>query len=145
MNIKPESKRFLFYTLPPWLWGMGIFVGTSLPADYLPEFVLFGPDKFFHMGVFLIFSILIFRALSVRERTLTPRQTIVWTLLIAGSYAVFDELHQYFVPGRAPDLYDILADSVGIAIGTLLAVFNKKTLGLRPRGVGVDSQKTPLS
>jgi VanZ family protein len=33
---------------------------------------------------------------------------------------VLDEIHQAFVPGRSADLLDIVADSVGVTLGTLL-------------------------
>lgn len=145
MRTKLTSKRFLFYIVPPWIWGIVIFVGTSLPAEYLPEFVLFGPDKLLHVGVFLILAILIFRALSVKEKPLPARQVVVWTIIIAGSYAVFDELHQYFIPGRAPDFFDLLADAVGIITGVVLAVFNKKILGVELQELEVRSKHPPFS
>lgn len=38
-------------------------------------------------------------------------------LLIGIGYAVTDELHQRFVPGRSGRLSDVLLDSIGVAIG----------------------------
>jgi len=41
--------------------------------------------------------------------------------LAAGiAYAVSDELHQHFVPGRVGSPLDVLIDSVGVAVGVLL-------------------------
>ena len=39
-------------------------------------------------------------------------------------FAVTDEIHQYFVPGRGPAVKDVLIDAVGAAVGivTVLAV-----------------------
>jgi len=145
MSTTLASKRFLFYILPPWIWGAAIFIGTSIPAEYLPEFVLFGPDKLIHMGIFLVFAVLVFRALSIKEKPLSRWQMVGWTILIAGSYAAFDELHQYFIPGRAPDFFDILADGAGIIAGVLLAVFNIKFLGLKPPQIESRSEDPPFS
>jgi VanZ family protein len=41
--------------------------------------------------------------------------------LAAGiAYAISDELHQHFVPGRIGSPVDVLIDSVGVAVGVLL-------------------------
>lgn len=45
-----------------------------------------------------------------------PRQGLV-SLAICAVYAATDELHQYFVPGRAMLLGDIWVDSLGAAVG----------------------------
>lgn len=46
-----------------------------------------------------------------------------WVLLIsimAGIvYAVGDEMHQYFVPGRSCELRDVMIDSLGVSIGVV--------------------------
>lgn len=44
--------------------------------------------------------------------------------VVAGSfYAVSDELHQLFVPGRSCELTDMLIDSSGVVLGTLAGLF----------------------
>ena len=41
--------------------------------------------------------------------------------LAAGiAYAISDEVHQHFVPGRVGSPVDVLIDSVGVAVGVLL-------------------------
>jgi VanZ family protein len=40
---------------------------------------------------------------------------------LAVLYALSDEYHQTFVPGRSGDLWDIVADSVGVCGAMLLA------------------------
>jgi VanZ family protein len=44
-------------------------------------------------------------------------------------YAVTDELHQHFVPGRGCQLRDVLLDSAGAAVGVLLYLFGAHILG----------------
>ena len=39
---------------------------------------------------------------------------------LAFLYAVTDEVHQYFVPGRGPSAKDVLIDSIGAMIGIAL-------------------------
>ena len=44
-----------------------------------------------------------------------------WTAFALGvAYAVSDEVHQHFVPGRVGAWYDVLIDAVGVAVGILL-------------------------
>ena len=43
---------------------------------------------------------------------------IAWAL--ATAYAVTDEIHQMFVPGRSCELGDMLLDSVGVLVGVVL-------------------------
>lgn len=40
--------------------------------------------------------------------------------LLGTIYAITDEIHQYFVPGRACSTFDILIDSAGVACGMIL-------------------------
>jgi VanZ family protein len=44
-------------------------------------------------------------------------------VIIAVLYGASDEIHQYFVPGRVCDIFDLVADSIGGFIG---AFFTKK-------------------
>jgi VanZ family protein len=41
--------------------------------------------------------------------------------LVGIAYAVSDEVHQHFVPGRHGSALDVVIDTVGIAIGVYLA------------------------
>ena len=44
-------------------------------------------------------------------------KNVKYSFLICVIYAITDEIHQYFVPGRACRLYDITIDSVGSIFG----------------------------
>lgn len=46
----------------------------------------------------------------------------VISLIIGFLYAITDELHQFFVPGRGPLFSDILIDSLGVLIGIIVAI-----------------------
>lgn len=54
----------------------------------------------------------------------------VFAVLASWGYAWLDEIHQYFVPGRAFQLYDLTVDLTGIFLGTFtfwfLYLFIKK-------------------
>lgn len=42
--------------------------------------------------------------------------------LVSLTYAVSDEVHQYFVPGRAARWYDVCFDTLGIILGILTVI-----------------------
>jgi len=49
----------------------------------------------------------------------TSIKTVV-SIMIAFLYAVSDEVHQYFIPGRACQLRDVIIDFAGIIFGILI-------------------------
>lgn len=69
---------------------------------------------FAHMLEFMGLSVLIFNAVyATWETKLTPVIAFSGAVL----YAVTDELHQIFIPGRAFQISDIAVDSLGALIG----------------------------
>ena len=68
-----------------------------------------------HFLAYLMLEIIVLFAM--RRTGLRGRGCVV-TLLICIGYAITDELHQAFVPGRTPKLTDILIDSSGASLGT---------------------------
>jgi VanZ family protein len=66
-----------------------------------------------HIFLFAVLSFLLARALSRRPKA--------WLIALVATtlYAVSDELHQAFVPGRHPDPLDLVCDVAGAALGLL--------------------------
>ncbi len=79
--------------------------------------------KIGHMGVYGILALLLWRALSGTGL----RRPLVWALIIAVLYAITDEAHQGFVPGRDPSAVDVGID----ATGALIAVVSARMVLLR--------------
>jgi VanZ family protein len=92
-------------------WAALIFVLSSIPDLGTG---LGGWDvalrKVAHAAEFAVLGFLLARAIG-RERP---------ALVLGIAYAVSDELHQHFVPGRVGSPLDVLLDTVGVAIGVLL-------------------------
>lgn len=51
------------------------------------------------------------------------RAAVPWAAATAFVYAVSDELHQSFVPGRVADPLDVAVDAAGIAAALALGVY----------------------
>jgi VanZ family protein len=93
-----------------------VFYVSSLSNPPVPV----GTDKPLHWLAYLGLAIVIVRALAGGLPRRIEFGTAVAALLITIAYAVTDELHQLFVPGRSGDVYDLMADSAGALAGTIV-------------------------
>jgi VanZ family protein len=117
------GKRFATYQIPFFVWGFGIFVASSIPAEYFPNSPILSHDKLLHVIIFFGFALLLERALHHQDRLpMLARRSHLATLVITVLYGAFDEVHQAFIPGRFPDKYDLLADTVG-AVAAITVVW----------------------
>ncbi len=76
-----------------------------------------------HLFEFALLSALSYLTLRTCQR---PRSTALQALIawgFAALYAMTDEVHQLFVPGRAGRLTDVLIDSTGALLGVAIAYF----------------------
>ncbi len=69
------------------------------------------------------------------------RKLWLWSVLLAAAYALSDEFHQRFIPGRSGELKDVLLDSFGAAFGA--TIFIAVTIALKHRNK--NSQARELS
>ncbi len=75
--------------------------------------------KMAHFSVYLILGVLVVSFIS--EFNIKRRYLLAVILCIF--YALTDELHQYFVPGRSCELLDVLLDSTSSLLGALAYKF----------------------
>jgi VanZ family protein len=117
-----KHKDFILYDLPAILWALAIFVASSIPSEDFPDLKIFSYDKLIHFGVFLVLAFLTYRSLIHHTRfPHIARNPFLYTVLIVAAYGAFDEIHQFIVPGRNPDIFDFLADSSGALFAVLIA------------------------
>ena len=50
------------------------------------------------------------------------------SLIIGALYAISDEVHQAFVPGRGPGIGDVILDSIGVLVGILAILLLAKII-----------------
>ncbi|VVB78770.1 VanZ like family protein [uncultured archaeon] len=102
-----------------------IFYLSSLPSQAFPP-GLGIKTKIYHVGIFFLLSffMLITFLKGNNKRTI---HLISLAILLCVSYAITDEIHQFFVPGRHTALRDVLIDSIGILFaGVLYTIRIKK-------------------
>lgn len=122
MTQAQSGKSFILNQLPAILCALLIFVGSSIPAKDFPDLSIFSYDKIIHFVLYLVLTLLTYRALRYQRKYPFLSNNAHWiALLVAIGYGAIDELHQSFVPGRDADPYDWLADSAGSLV-CLLAV-----------------------
>ena len=92
---------------------------VSLAQQFRPDVNVVSLNYFIrkcaHFLAYLVLGIIVLFAM--RRIGLMGKQGVVFTLLLCIGYAITDELHQAFVPGRTPKLLDVLIDSSGASLG----------------------------
>ena len=96
---------------------------SSIPGHSMPRFIIVSWDKLLHV---VEYSILGYLAVN-SFRAISKDQVIVIIISCLG-FACFDELWQSLIPGRFSSGLDIIADGIGITVGTIfgsLLIINK--------------------
>ena len=88
---------------------------SHVPQEDLPKSDLDSIDYPFHFAEYSILGFLLFRSITSDE--LLTFHPFYGSLLIGISFAILDEFHQSFVPGRHMSSTDVLFDSLGIVFG----------------------------
>lgn len=75
--------------------------------------------KIAHFGLFMVLGVLVFFLCRTYRVCFRIPGDVSWG--ITTLYALSDEIHQYFVPGRSCQITDVLIDSLGAVVGILFA------------------------
>ena len=105
----------------PAAWAMATIWWLS-DRERLPEPPGFTFEVWSVIGHFTIFGLLglaIWFGLGMNS-TLLNRERQWYAIGIATLYGVIDEVHQHFVPGREPDVLDVITDFLGAVVFVML-------------------------
>jgi VanZ family protein len=107
------QRQRLWRWLPMLLWMAVIFAVSHTPTENIPAFGAWDVmiKKGSHFMAYAILALLVYMAFPHKG----------WAWLIATLYAVSDEYHQTFVPGRSGLVSDVIIDSLG-ALAALLVL-----------------------
>ncbi len=107
-------NRLIKYWSPVVLWCCLIFYFSSIPHLATPwgiwDTIL---RKGAHILEYVILTLLLIRAFH-KTTNLSLRNIFAWSLRLSIFYALTDEIHQGFVPGRNTSVYDLFVDSLGV-------------------------------
>ena len=126
------QSPFVRYQLPFILWALVIFTFSSFPTPPVPRLGIRFEDKWQHLVAYGLLGYLAGRAFFFQNRYFfLSRRPILMAVLFGVLYGISDEFHQYFVPGRFTDIYDVIADGIGALLGAgLFALLGKGRPGV---------------
>jgi VanZ family protein len=95
----------------------GIYIGSSIPGESLPDPFKVSWDKLYHIIEFAVLALAFTWAIARLKTSGWAPWIPMLALLIAAIYAPLDELHQSHVPGRDASVIDVAADWIGCLVG----------------------------
>ena len=114
-----QQQSSIKYTVAAFIWAMIVLLLLVLPVDtdMVPDSLSIpGLDKMVHFVLFAILSLLVAKALEEKRI-----QYKVWQLFVFISlYGAVTELIQLYLEGRHGDVYDFMADAVGVLLALLI-------------------------
>ncbi len=90
---------------------------SNKEKEDIKDTVSFIVRKLAHFSIYFVGGVLIWGCINTFE--LKTRNKIILTILLGTLYAISDEIHQLFVPGRAGQIKDVFIDALGVSFGTL--------------------------
>jgi VanZ family protein len=125
MNIVSRISFFLRRWLPALLIMAVIFALSSIPSDEMPNFggLDFSIKKLGHMAGYALLASAFLHGIN----RFTPGAVLAaWLFTVL--YAVTDEIHQSFVPGRNASVVDVFIDAAGALAGLFLLLNVRRRL-----------------
>lgn len=108
----------MLYWIPALIWMIIIFYLSSRTGSELQSLVPFinnfNPG---HVVAYFILALLYYFAFQKNNSS----RPFVKTFILCLLYGITDEIHQFYVPTRFPDPYDLVRDLLG-ALGALVIV-----------------------
>ena len=98
-------------------------LGIDLNKE-LGELATFIVRKTAHFTEYFILYLL---TVNVMKYYLDIKRAILYAVIFSIFYACTDEIHQYFIPGRAMAFKDVLIDSSGALVAMIIVIINLKT------------------
>ena len=95
--------------------------------------------KIAHFSIYMIlaiFTYMFIEELNIKSKSEKERlrKNILYTCIFCIIYAIFDEIHQIYVPGRTGKAIDVIIDTLGSCMGITLLLVNNiiKRKGKKP-------------
>ena len=120
-------RRLRWIHGPTIFWAMVIFVVSSVPSLKTPDVGISSSDLIAHAIEFGIFGYLLRRSFQAHLRS--NKHAILLTIITGTIYAMLDEYHQSFVPGREATWADVFADITGVILAQCIFIFVRNNHG----------------
>ena len=101
-----------------------IFMGNNIDESvYKFDFFETIIRKLAHFSIYTIGGFLLmnyFYDIQNENKKIYLKNKIFYSIFFGALYAVTDELHQFFVPGRSARIFDVGIDTFGVITGVLI-------------------------
>ena len=131
MRGRLVAKQSLIWIAP--LTWMGLIFALSSRSQVLSLAQPLAARLIEIGGHMLAFGMLLPLLLYAMETTWPGRRMAGWALLFTLLYALADEYHQSFVPGRHATLVDVAADAAGMLLALGVIHAHRTRRGLQHR------------
>jgi len=118
----PDARGVLLAWVPAAAYMALIWFISSLEAPTFPTSLFPLRDKGVHFVEYGVLGFLLAHACLRTFARLPTHRVALFAVLFGVLWGLFDEIHQAFVPGRSADALDLVADSIGVLLGTLARV-----------------------
>ncbi len=122
-QLKPKWRNIDYLkAVPAFIFGIIIFYFSSLSNPYLTppsEQVSTFLNPLLHICEYAFLSFLIFFGFFSKVKA-------IYLLAFSFFYAFLDEVHQFFVPNRYFDVFDLIIDFGGVVLGFISYLIVKK-------------------
>jgi VanZ family protein len=110
-----KSKKVAFVLAI--FWTLGILIACLIPGNEVPHVSIPLADKWVHFIIFAGFS---FLWLSTFKHANAAKGVLIFILSVLLGYAVELLQDSGITKGRSYDVYDVVADSIGGALGVVV-------------------------
>jgi VanZ family protein len=122
MSASKKTQLFGRQWLPVIVWMVLIFLFSNQPHSGAVTVVYFGSwnvlvRKGAHLVEYLVLCLLSERAFRLSNGVVC-RHSLSYGFALSSIYAITDEWHQSFVPGRSSTILDVLVDVLGALIAS---------------------------
>ena len=145
-----KNKRFVINLGLLVSWMILIFYMSNQPADISNKQSDLIIKLFYYIGIdlnsslgeitsfvirkaahFTVYFILYCLTINVLKFYFNIKKAAIYSLLIVLGYAISDEIHQYFIPGRDMAIRDVIIDFSGGILGFIINIIIYKIKFIR--------------
>ncbi len=110
------QKRKKIFRVISILWAVVIISISSIPRLSVPNIQLgFRLDYIMHFGIYFVLALFIFLWKADKEGHFNIKQNLVFIMCLC-LFAIADETHQRWIPGRTFAWQDMVSNMLGLTI-----------------------------
>lgn len=111
------KKKYLI--IPLLIYSLAIFIMSHQSQVPFIKNTIIGTDKVLHFFAYFVYGICSYIFFLALNNLNNSKKSKFFAILLALLFAISDEIHQSFIYGREADIFDFLADALGVIFSLL--------------------------